>query len=82
MPTPRAGAGVPASCARPGTTAPGFGLPSRPSGDGFLIVRGIRDVVLALALGILLVTGHEPHQGTGLTGVNTLSPPTWRSCGR
>ena len=36
----------------PGATAPGFGLPSRPSGDGdgFLIIKGIRDVVLALVL--------------------------------
>jgi hypothetical protein len=43
----------------PETTAPGFGLPSWPSGDGdgFLIIKGIRDVVLALVLGILLVTG-------------------------
>nr|WP_272482000.1 DUF4267 domain-containing protein [Streptomyces fodineus] len=42
----------------PETTAPGFGLPSWPSGDGdgFLIIKGIRDVVLALVLGILLVT--------------------------
>ncbi|MFE7245915.1 DDE-type integrase/transposase/recombinase, partial [Streptomyces sp. NPDC057580] len=28
-------------------------------GDGFLIIKGIRDVVLALVLGILLVTGHR-----------------------
>ncbi|MFF9645883.1 DUF4267 domain-containing protein [Kitasatospora aureofaciens] len=52
----------------PGTTAPGFGLPSRPSGDGggFLIVKGIRDVVLALVLGILLVTGHRRALGWAL----------------
>ncbi|MEV6105218.1 DUF4267 domain-containing protein [Streptomyces sp. NPDC051940] len=45
----------------PETTAPGFGLPSWPSGDGggFLVTKGIRDVVLALVLGILLVTGHR-----------------------
>ncbi|MFH9350391.1 DUF4267 domain-containing protein [Kitasatospora sp. NPDC017646] len=45
----------------PETTAPGFGLPSWPSGDGggFLVVKGIRDVVLALVLGVLLVTGHR-----------------------
>ncbi|MFF8194858.1 DUF4267 domain-containing protein [Streptomyces bobili] len=45
----------------PETTAPGFGLTSWPSGDGdgFLIVKGIRDVVLALVLGVLLVTGHR-----------------------
>lgn len=49
----------------PETTAPGFGLPSWPSGDGggFLIVKGIRDVVLALVLGILLVTGNRRALG-------------------
>ncbi|MCE4942686.1 DUF4267 domain-containing protein [Streptomyces albulus] len=52
----------------PEATAPGFGLPSWPSGDGggFLIVKGIRDVVLALALGILLVTGHRRALGWAL----------------
>ncbi|WP_406069255.1 DUF4267 domain-containing protein [Streptomyces sp. NBC_01020] len=45
----------------PETAAAGFGLPSPPAGDGggFLIIKGIRDVVLALVLGILLVTGHR-----------------------
>ncbi|MCM2415366.1 DUF4267 domain-containing protein [Streptomyces sp. RKAG290] len=45
----------------PETTAPGFGLPTWPSGDGdgFLIIKGIRDVVLALVLGVLLVTGQR-----------------------
>ncbi|MCZ4102099.1 MULTISPECIES: DUF4267 domain-containing protein [Streptomyces] len=49
----------------PETTAPGFGLPSWPSGDGggFLIIKGIRDVVLALVLGILLVTDHRRALG-------------------
>ncbi|MET8584183.1 DUF4267 domain-containing protein [Streptomyces collinus] len=49
----------------PQTTAPGFGLPSRPSGDGdgFLVVKGIRDIVLALVLGVLLVTGHRRALG-------------------
>ncbi|MFD9240854.1 DUF4267 domain-containing protein [Streptomyces sp. NPDC059556] len=49
----------------PETTAPGFGLPSRPSGDGggFLVVKGIRDVVMALVLGVLLVTGHRRALG-------------------
>ncbi|CAM5272881.1 DUF4267 domain-containing protein [Streptomyces tanashiensis] len=52
----------------PETTAPGFGLPSRPAGDGggFLIIKGIRDVVLALVLGILLVTGHRRALGWAL----------------
>ncbi|MDL4812658.1 DUF4267 domain-containing protein [Actinomadura opuntiae] len=45
----------------PETAVQGFGLPNRPSGDGggFLVVKGIRDVVLALVLGALLVTGHR-----------------------
>ena len=49
----------------PETTAPGYGLPSWPSGDGdgFLIIKGIRDAVLALVLGILLVTGHRRALG-------------------
>ncbi|MFC9344184.1 DUF4267 domain-containing protein [Streptomyces sp. NPDC057020] len=49
----------------PATTAPGFGLPSWPSGDGggFLVVKGIRDVVMALVLGLLLVTGHRRALG-------------------
>ncbi|MDP5313902.1 DUF4267 domain-containing protein [Streptomyces poriferorum] len=49
----------------PETTAPGFGLPSWPSGDGggFLVVKGVRDVVMALVLAILLVTGHRRALG-------------------
>ncbi|MET7687363.1 DUF4267 domain-containing protein [Streptomyces sp. NPDC005483] len=49
----------------PQTTAPGFGLPNWPSGDGggFLIIKGIRDVTLALVLGVLLVTGHRRALG-------------------
>ncbi|MEV4551327.1 DUF4267 domain-containing protein [Nonomuraea wenchangensis] len=49
----------------PETTAPGFGLPSWPPGDGggFLAIKGIRDVVLALVLGVLLVTGHRRALG-------------------
>ncbi|MEU1010983.1 DUF4267 domain-containing protein [Streptomyces sp. NPDC005890] len=47
----------------PEATAPDFGLPSWPSGDGFLIIKGIRDIVLALVLGILLVTGHRRALG-------------------
>ncbi|MFR9798327.1 DUF4267 domain-containing protein [Streptomyces sp. MS06] len=52
----------------PETTAPGYGLPGRPSGDGdgFLIVKGVRDVVLALVLGVLLVTGHRRALGWAL----------------
>ncbi|MFF2941192.1 DUF4267 domain-containing protein [Streptomyces niveus] len=49
----------------PETTAPGFGLRSWPSGDGggFLIVKGIRDIALALVLAILLLTGHRRALG-------------------
>ncbi|MEV6839068.1 DUF4267 domain-containing protein [Streptomyces sp. NPDC051133] len=49
----------------PQATAPGFGLPRWPSGDGdgFLIIKGIRDVVLALVLAVLLVTGHRRALG-------------------
>ncbi|WP_426366561.1 DUF4267 domain-containing protein [Streptomyces sp. E-08] len=52
----------------PETTAPGFGLPTWPSGDGggFLVVKGIRDVVMALVLGVLLVTGHRRALGWAL----------------
>ncbi|MFG2131723.1 DUF4267 domain-containing protein [Streptomyces sp. NPDC048751] len=52
----------------PETTAPGFGLPSWPSGDGggFLIVKGIRDDVLALVLGTLLVKGQRRALGWAL----------------
>lgn len=52
----------------PETTAPGFGLPSWPSGDGggFLVVKGIRDVVMALVLGILLLTGQRRALGWAL----------------
>ncbi|WNM35878.1 DUF4267 domain-containing protein [Streptomyces sp. Li-HN-5-11] len=49
----------------PETTAPTFGLPTWPSGDGggFLIIKGIRDVVLGLVLGVLLVTGRRRALG-------------------
>ncbi|WP_372347886.1 DUF4267 domain-containing protein [Streptomyces sp. KL116D] len=52
----------------PETTAPTFGLPSYPSGDGggFLVIKGIRDVVLALVLGVLLLTGHRRALGWAL----------------
>lgn len=52
----------------PEATAPTFGLPSWPSGDGggFLVIKGIRDVVLALVLAVLLVTGHRRALGWAL----------------
>ncbi|QKG18589.1 DUF4267 domain-containing protein [Actinomadura verrucosospora] len=49
----------------PGTQAPGFGLPSWPSGDGggFLIVKGNRENAMGLMMGVLLVTGHRRALG-------------------
>ncbi|MGQ5635734.1 MULTISPECIES: DUF4267 domain-containing protein [unclassified Streptomyces] len=49
----------------PESTAPSFGLPSWPSGDGggFLIIKGIRDIVLGLVLAVLLLTGHRRALG-------------------
>jgi hypothetical protein len=49
----------------PETSAPGFGLPSWPSGDGggFLIVKGSREISMGLGMGILLVTGHRRSLG-------------------
>jgi hypothetical protein len=49
----------------PAATAPTFGLPTWPAGDGggFLILKGIRDIVSGLALGILLVTGQRRGLG-------------------
>ncbi|QIS15808.1 DUF4267 domain-containing protein [Nocardia arthritidis] len=45
----------------PATSAPGFGLPHWPAGDGggFLIVKGSRELAMGLGMGILLVTGHR-----------------------
>ncbi|MFC4912001.1 DUF4267 domain-containing protein [Actinomadura gamaensis] len=52
----------------PQAAVQGFGLPHPPSGDGggFLVVKGVRDVVLALVLGALLVTGHRRALGWAL----------------
>ncbi|WP_329520774.1 DUF4267 domain-containing protein [Spirillospora sp. NBC_01491] len=49
----------------PETSAPGFGLPSWPAGDGggFLIVKGSREIAMGLAMGILLVSGHRRALG-------------------
>lgn len=49
----------------PEKMAPGYGLPEWPSGDGggFLVVKGIRDVVMALGLGVLLVAGQRRALG-------------------
>ncbi|WP_067833086.1 DUF4267 domain-containing protein [Actinomadura kijaniata] len=49
----------------PETSAPGFGLPTWPSGDGggFLNVKGNRENAMGLALGVLLVTGQRRALG-------------------
>ncbi|MFI6316921.1 DUF4267 domain-containing protein [Nonomuraea sp. NPDC050556] len=49
----------------PSSTAPDFGLPSWPSGDGggFLVLKGIRDLVSGLVLLVLLATRHRRALG-------------------
>ncbi|MGW5573323.1 DUF4267 domain-containing protein [Nocardia thailandica] len=48
----------------PTTSAPGFGLPTWPDdGDGFLIVKGCRELAMGLGSGILLVTGQRRALG-------------------
>lgn len=49
----------------PETSAPNFGLPGWPSGEGegFLVLKGIRDIVSGLVIGILLLTGHRRALG-------------------
>ncbi|MFJ9692851.1 DUF4267 domain-containing protein [Kitasatospora sp. NPDC101183] len=52
----------------PETIAPTFGLPSWPSGDGdgFLRLKGIRDVAGGLLVAALLLTGQRRALGTVL----------------
>ncbi|WP_433597500.1 DUF4267 domain-containing protein [Nocardia sp. CA-135953] len=49
----------------PATSAPGFGLPTWPAGDGggFLIVKGCRELAMGLGSGILLMTGQRRALG-------------------
>ncbi|MFJ6799080.1 DUF4267 domain-containing protein [Streptomyces sp. NPDC091268] len=49
----------------PEQTAPDFGLPSWPQGDGggFLTLKGVRDLVSGLVLLVLLATGHRRALG-------------------
>ncbi|WP_406237432.1 DUF4267 domain-containing protein [Nocardia sp. NBC_01009] len=49
----------------PETVAQGFGLPNWPAGDGdgFLIVKGCRELAMGLGTGILLVTGQRRALG-------------------
>lgn len=49
----------------PETIAPGFGLPTWPAGDGggFLVLKGVRDVVGGLVPAVLLLTGQRRALG-------------------
>ncbi|MFD9391232.1 DUF4267 domain-containing protein [Streptomyces sp. NPDC060000] len=49
----------------PEATAPNFGLPSWPQGDGggFLTLKGVRDLVSGPVLLVLLTTGHRRALG-------------------
>ncbi|NEA43635.1 DUF4267 domain-containing protein [Streptomyces sp. SID11385] len=49
----------------PETSTPGVGLPHWPAGDGdgFLVMKGIREVAMGLVLGVLLVTGQRRALG-------------------
>ncbi|MEV4236709.1 DUF4267 domain-containing protein [Nocardia sp. NPDC049737] len=47
----------------PETAAQGFGLPNVPDGDGFLIVKGSRELAMGLGTGALLVTGQRRALG-------------------
>ncbi|MEE1747798.1 MULTISPECIES: DUF4267 domain-containing protein [unclassified Streptomyces] len=49
----------------PETSTPGVGLPNWPDGDGdgFLVMKGIREFAMGLVIGILLVTGHRRALG-------------------
>ncbi|MFE4815279.1 DUF4267 domain-containing protein [Streptomyces sp. NPDC056704] len=49
----------------PEASTQGVGLPSWPAGngDGFLIMKGTRELAMGLVIGILLVTGHRRALG-------------------
>lgn len=49
----------------PEASTHGVGLPTRPAGDGdgFLIMKGTRELAMGLVIGILLVTGHRRALG-------------------
>ncbi|GLY66602.1 DUF4267 domain-containing protein [Amycolatopsis taiwanensis] len=59
----------------PETIAPGFGLSHWPlgDGDGFLILKGIRDIVSGLVLTVLLLIGQRRALGWVLL-VEALTP--------
>ncbi|MEV6912068.1 DUF4267 domain-containing protein [Amycolatopsis sp. NPDC051071] len=49
----------------PESTAPGFGLPRWPpgDGDGFLVLKGIRDLVSGMAIAAMVLTGQRRALG-------------------
>src|SRR3954465_14872692 len=49
----------------PEASTQGVGLPTWPAGtgDGFLIMKGTRELAMGLAIGILLLTGHRRALG-------------------
>jgi hypothetical protein len=47
----------------PESATPGVGLPNWPAGDGFLVMKGIREFSMGLVIGVLLVTGHRRALG-------------------
>ncbi|MGY4743456.1 DUF4267 domain-containing protein [Streptomyces sp. ATMOS53] len=49
----------------PAASTEGVGLPAWPAGngDGFLIMKGTRELAMGLVIGILLVTGHRRALG-------------------
>jgi len=49
----------------PVASTQGVGLPTWPTanGDGFLVMKGTRELAMALVLGVLLVTGHRRALG-------------------
>ncbi|MGW4650173.1 DUF4267 domain-containing protein [Kitasatospora sp. NPDC004289] len=58
----------------PQTMASGFGLPDWPTeqGTGFLAVKGIRDLGLALVLLVLLLTGRRRSLGWAMLAAATI----------
>ncbi|MCX0244741.1 DUF4267 domain-containing protein [Streptomyces drozdowiczii] len=49
----------------PEASTHGVGLPTWPSGngDGFLIMKGTRELAMGLVIGVLLITGHRRALG-------------------
>lgn len=58
----------------PQSTASTFGLPAWPTGeaDGFLAVKGVRDLASGLLVAMLLVTGHRRALGWALLAATVI----------